>query len=86
MASATQLEFEKPIANDGGLTLTFVFDFKKNKQHALGRFRISVCPADEKAAVEAKPEPVSQSRTTPSGRRERNMTKVKTFLITGVSS
>jgi mono/diheme cytochrome c family protein len=49
---AAVFEFENPIANEGGLTLNFVFDFKKNKQHALGRFRISVCSADAKAVVE----------------------------------
>jgi len=49
---AAVFEFEQPIVNDGGLTLSFVLDFKKNKQHALGRFRISICGADRKGAVE----------------------------------
>src|SRR5205823_7200724 len=49
---AAVFEFEKPLTNDGGLTLTFVFDFKKNKQHALGRFRVSVCEVGAKATVE----------------------------------
>src|SRR5205085_11850084 len=43
---------EQPLASDGSLLLSFVLDFKTNKQQGLGHFRISVCGADAKAAVE----------------------------------
>jgi mono/diheme cytochrome c family protein len=74
---AAVFEFETPIANDGGLTLTFVFDFKKNKQHALGRFRISVCEAETKATVETgtgTPESVVRALERPSDKRSGKQT------------
>jgi mono/diheme cytochrome c family protein len=49
---AAVFAFDEPLANDGGSTLTFVFDFKKNKQSALGRFRVSICSGDATGAVE----------------------------------
>ena len=40
---AAVFELVEPLANDGGSTLTFQVDFKKNKQQAIGRLRVSVC-------------------------------------------
>jgi mono/diheme cytochrome c family protein len=51
---AAVYELAEPLASDEGVQLTFQLDFKGNKQHALGRFRI---------AVSAAPAPPIETRT-----------------------
>jgi mono/diheme cytochrome c family protein len=50
---AAVFELSEPLANDSGVTLSFQLDFKKNKQHAIGRLRVSVCTAESNPTVEA---------------------------------
>jgi hypothetical protein len=49
---AAVFELAEPLG-EGGVTLSFQLDFKKNKQHAIGRLRVSVTTADPMPPVEA---------------------------------
>jgi mono/diheme cytochrome c family protein len=50
---AAVYELVEPLANDGVVTLSFQLDFKKNKQLALGRLRVSVSSVESSPPLEA---------------------------------
>jgi hypothetical protein len=49
---AAVFELAEPLTNDGGVTLSFQLDFKKNKQQAIGRFRLSLFTGNGAAPLE----------------------------------
>ncbi len=74
---AAVFELSQPIAADGNITLTFQLDFKKNKQLALGRFRVSICSANDSAPLEAGagvPESVVRTLGKPADKRNKDET------------
>jgi hypothetical protein len=68
---AAAFELAEPLANDAGVTLSFQLDFKNNKQHAIGRLRLSVSaePAAEVVAGSGVPEPVVTALHTAAEKR-----------------
>jgi hypothetical protein len=69
---AVVFELSEPLANEEGSTLSFQIDFKKSKQQAMGRLRLSVATSDAHPAIEAGtgvPESVVQALDTPAEKR-----------------
>jgi mono/diheme cytochrome c family protein len=74
---AALFELAEPISGEGSVTLTFQLDFKKNKQLAFGRFRVSVCSTDASPPLEANtgfPESVIRAIDKPIEKRSKDET------------
>jgi mono/diheme cytochrome c family protein len=74
---AAVFELAEPIDAEGNITLTFQLDFKKNKQLALGRFRVSVGSAEASPPIEAgtgTPESVIRTVDKPPEKRSKDQT------------
>lgn len=69
---AAVYELAAPLTNDGSTTLSFQLDFKKNKQHAIGRLRVSVTTAKLSAPLETStgiPESIARALDLPADKR-----------------
>ena len=72
---AAVFELAEPLTGDGSVTLSFQLDFKKNKQLAIGRLRVSVCTADAPAPLEAStgvPESIVRTLNKPQEKRSKD--------------
>jgi mono/diheme cytochrome c family protein len=71
------LELAEPLSNENGTTLSVQLDFKKNKQHAIGRLRISVATATTFESLDAGngvPESILKALATPAEKRSAKQT------------
>jgi mono/diheme cytochrome c family protein len=74
---AAVYELEEPLVGDSAITLSFQLDFKKNKQHAIGRLRVSACTTESGGQVEAGtgvPESVVRALDAPADKRSPQQT------------
>jgi mono/diheme cytochrome c family protein len=78
---AAIFQLGEPLENDGSLTLSFQLDFKRGKQQAIGRLRVSVVTGDATAPLEVgtgAPESVIRTLGTPA---EKRSAQQKTALL-----
>ncbi len=69
---AAVFDLEEILTGEGGATLSFQLDFKKGKQQALGRLRVSVSTSNENTVVEAgsgTPESILTALAVPADKR-----------------